>query len=677
MRQIFVAILMLCGTLASANPISVLTGEHPSFTRMVFHLSSDTNWQLGRVDQGYMLQTSSRDGFDLRRFYDRIPRNRVARVDQVGDDRLRISVPCDCQAEAFLFRPDILVVDVHDGSPSEGSPYEEPFHLITAGWQATARKHQYDLPNDAILPLLNPANGATPPTFESSEPAVVDDEDEHRDPIHEEDLGEFEDSIVQSLARGLTQGALDRGKHDARRTALDDMRIRQRFDAVDVRLPGLTAHTNIDSAAMDEVGQDDHTQTGSRCIPDAYFNIENWADDRPFSTQLADVRGALSLEFDENEETEVLRLAQLYTHFGFGLEAIDTLEIDGANSQERLYLTQIAHILDGAPPRSDLFVEQVSCPSYVSLWAMLAMGGALDAKPNRDGILKTFKTLPAHLQQHLGPRLSDRFVAMGDDDAAIQVLASLQGYTDIGETSALAPAHYAKSLEDGDKASAVLVAMGRENTRMSPEAIMGFLNDAIASGIVIEEADFTWADALRVESGRSPIAQDLIEVQFDARLSQNQFKEALELMSKTHTSTSADSADNMRNAFAQRAVEYMTDADFLEFTFGHVPALFSDTSRKAIAQRLSNLGFPERAKAFDELAFREMPATVIDRGSVSSAQANPFSITKSETVFSLLPSNTGVADDASLASSRILVGRSQETREFIAELLDGTDLSMR
>jgi len=674
MRQMFVAILMMCGTLASASPIPVQTGEHPSFTRMVFHLSSDTNWQLGRVDQGYMLQTSSRDGFDLRRFYDRIPRNRVARVDQVGDDRLRISVPCDCQAEAFLFRPDILVVDVHDGSPSEGSPYEEPFHLITAGWQATARKHQYDLPNDAILPLLNPARGATRPAFESSEPAVVDDEDEHRDPIHEEDLGEFQDSIVQSLARGLTQGALEQGKHEARSTAVDEMRIRQRFDAVDVRLPGLTAHTNIDSAAMADAGQGDHTQTGSSCLPDAFFNIENWADDRPFSTQLAEARDALSRELDEIEETKILHLARFYAYFGFGLEAIDALEIDGSYSQERLYLTQIAHILDGTPARSDLFFEQISCPSYVSLWAMLAMGGALDAKPNRAGILKTFKTLPTHLKQQLGPRLSDRFIAMGDDDAAIQVLASLQGYTDVGESGALASANLAKSLDDRDKVSAVFEAMRRENTRMSPEAMMGFLNDAIVTGIFIEEADFTLADALRFQSGRSPIAQDLIEVQFDARLSQNQFEEALEIMSKTHTSTSAD---NMRNAFVQRAVEYMTDADFLEFTFGHVPALFSDTSRKAIAQRLSSLGFPERARAFDELAFREMPATVIDRGSVSSAQANPFSTSKSETVFSLLPSNPGVADDASLARSRILVGRSQETREFIADLLDGTDLSMR
>ncbi|WP_394180905.1 hypothetical protein [Yoonia maritima] len=676
MRKIFVAILMLCGTLASAKPISVQTGEHPSFTRMVFHLSADTNWQLGRVDQGYMLQTSSRDGFDLRRFYDRIPRNRVTRVDQVGDDRLRISVPCDCQAEAFLLRPDILVVDVHDGSPSQGSPYEEPFHLITDGWQTTARKHQYVLPNDAILPLLNPASSATRPAFESAEPVVVDDEDEHRGPIQEEDLDEFEDSIVQSLARGLTQGALDRGKHDARRTALDDMRVRQRFDGVDVRLPGLTAHTNIDSAAMADVGQGDHTQSGSSCLPDTYFNIENWADDRPFSTQLADARGALSLEFDENEETEVLRLARFYAYFGFGLEAIDTLEIDGSYSQERLYLTQIAHILDGTPATSDLFVEQVSCPSYVSLWAMLAMGGALDAKPNRAGILKTFKTLPTHLQQHLGPRLSDRFVAMGDDDAAIQVLASIHGYTDIGESGALPSANLANALSNDDKASEILGGLARENKRMSPEAMMGFLNDAIVTGIFIEEADFILADALRYENARSPIAHDLVEVQFNARLGQNQFEQALELVTVARMLTTG-SVDPMYAAFAQRAAEHMTDADFLEFAFGSAPDLFSNNSRQVIARRLSDLGFSERAIAFDNQVISQIPVNIAIPKDEGTVPANPVSIANPDIVLSELPSSTPLNNETPLASSRILVGQSQETRELVADILDRAKLPER
>lgn len=110
-----------------AQDARVRTGEHRDFTRMVVMLPAPGTWHLQQTETGYALSLPhSRVQFDLSQAFTRINRKRV-RTLQAEPGLLTINEgsPCDCRAEAFEFRPGIVVIDLRDGKP-EGQPALPP-----------------------------------------------------------------------------------------------------------------------------------------------------------------------------------------------------------------------------------------------------------------------------------------------------------------------------------------------------------------------------------------------------------------------------------------------------------------------------------------------------------------------------------------------------------------------
>jgi hypothetical protein len=676
MRVFFYLFLLIFPSLAPAAPIRVQTGEHPGFTRMVFRIAPGSEWALGRIETGYGLRIAADDGYDLHGFFDLIPKTRIAEIVQNRAGEFDFVVPCDCRAEGFLVGEDVLVIDVSDGPPLSSSRFEE--RIVNA-----TTPSPYVIGNQPILPLI-----ATLPTVSLASSLSDLPEGSILEPLEpnassfDEDLIALEGSISQSLASGLSQGVLALGRPEGEANGFDNT-LRQQLRETRVGVPGINARTNLDTNAIPDDTQFPEAQSGSQCLPSAFFDVGEWADERPFSVQIAGARKGIISEVDRIDEDAVLRLARIFVFFGFGQEAIRTLDLDGVRSQERTYLIQIAHIIDADGKKTDLFEQEVSCQSPSALWAVLAaQDGPMDAQVNRAAVLGAFKALPEHLQRHLGPRLSARFVAIGDHDAALQVLDAGRDTTSKTLDASLAEATLDQAMGEAHSASETIAAAVRENSRVTPEVMITFMREAIENNTKIGPENFVLADALRFENAHLPVAGDLLDVQVRGYLMQQNFAQAAQLISQGETALGSARHQLLQDALARQATADMHDADFLSFAFETSPEIFSSQERSMIAYRLVVLGFEGRADLFaliDPQAAN--PANLVqppDDHDENPDQAQPSVlelVTPSDpplraTLRAMLVDETEIAPQhPTLAHGRQLLSQSQLTRETLETIL--------
>ncbi|KJZ21156.1 hypothetical protein [Loktanella sp. S4079] len=636
MIRILIAFVLLTSAPAAiARPVPIQTGEHPDFTRIVLSIPAGTNWELGRTPSGYRLNTSLSDGFDLRRFYDLIPNTRAAAVKQISDSSLEFDVPCNCHADAFMARDRVLVIDIRDGEPDLSSPFEMP---ITAFDQ---RVTSYSLPENNILPLFTALSDPDPTGVPAPETVLT--EVEIIPPRNTHDLAEIEEAITSGLAQGLTRGTLDEAPLSASMTAFS---ISAGADHI---LPGVAAHSNLDPISQPFGPQRASTQTGAVCLPDELFDIASWGDDRSFSQQLGESRRAVIRDIGTIDEDGLLQLVRTQIYFGFGAEAQSTLLLSQQNSQERFILDQLASILDHQPTDQAVFAEHVSCPSLVALWAMLSSEGrAQDSLVHRDSILANFKSLPTHLQSLLGARLAEQFIALGDEDAALQFLPQSMQTTE----DAIAEAKLFTHLQEDEAATTIVTGLARDSYRVAPDAMTAFLNDTVErEGSVATDGDFLLADVLRFENAGTSAAHELFEAQFNAYLAQSNFDGALTLLE----SETSPGEQVLWSTFAAKATAEMADGAFLQFAFEYGADRFSSETINAIGDRLLNLGFADRAENFGVRRIDE-------KQEIELATQEQGRIERVELDLSQAP----------LTSAHELISQSSEMRAYISSLVDGS-----
>lgn len=589
MRWIILAIIAATPTIVWSVPVAIQTGEHANFTRVVLTIPAGADWRLGRNDTGYVLRLPVTDGYMLERFFDVIPRDRIGEVTQEpARGELQMAVNCLCNANAFLYRPDILVIDIRDGAPSEDSRFE----MALDGPQIGTN---YIVPRDSLLPLFLQTN-STPSAAETAlAPQITESGEAPQNPdsVETEDaMNALEQAITQSLARGLSQGLLEPDM-----PAPGDMALPNEASLLDHQhAPGIRARTSVDNNALPDDSLTSVTQQGDTCLPDAYFDVPSWGDDRPFFVQISEARAAVLGEFDEPDEDAVLQLAQRFIYFGFGSEAMQTLALDGVQSRERRYLTGLARIIDDEPVADDLFAQQVSCASQVAFWALLAReDGAQDAQFDRPAVLRTFKTLPSGLQAHLAPKLTARFTTLGDMDAALQVLEVATTSPTPVIDAALAGVEVTRVMGDDKEAAETLEALADTHTRMTAEAMTTFLRDAVQNDIAVDDSDFLLADALRFENAALPVASMLTTAEIRAYIHGDRFSAARVLLAEETKTLGPDQSAELRDEIAQAAVARMAPAEFLTFAFDETNRPVPQITENAMARRLLQLGFPDAA----------------------------------------------------------------------------------
>ena len=584
-------VLMVLPFVASADSVTIRSGEHETFSRLVLSIGAETGWSIEPSDGSVIVQLTGRsDGFDITEIFDRIPRDRLSEVTQVGPDSLRLVLNCPCDYDAFLWRPGELVVDIIDVPV----PPEIEGALLAPEAPETMIQTTTTLPADAPLRLPNmlnlrqpaQANLATTPSPQQPMPLT-------------NDLSATEVALAQGIARAASQGFLEPSiDRPANSEPIDSMvaqgQIAQpRQDPpVAVGRPGVGISTAMDRD-LALIGAALEQSIDQQCLHEDLFQIEAWGDDRAIHTQVAALAEALTGDFGEEPREAQETLARLYIYFGFGAEAKSVLSTDTASSQSRLILTELAGIIDDYEGLYPLISSQAGCATTGALWAFLVDPTAQEEFV-RNQLIQQFFALPQPLRGQISPRLAQRFLEVGEPDAASRLLRFADN-SDAGATheAQSARAMVAESFNDPSGALVVLTHEAEDNVRTTPQSLIRLIELELQQGLNPSEANLLLVAALRHEHRDTPIAQDLADIEAMGRVAIGQYQAALDLIQDREDA----SAFTILNRAFSAITETAEVGPFLEFAYSDLPMGLTPETENIVARRLIDLGFPERAIA--------------------------------------------------------------------------------
>ena len=626
-------VLLLIATLASPVPlaakqdpaVSIRSGEHQGFSRLVFHFDPARRWQIKRSGEGHIV-TFSGPGLELvaADVFFWIPRDRIKSI-VVNPDQSSILLrsDCDCPARAWLDRPGYLVVDVAD-----------PAFFGELGNVEFAQAEVADVP-PPVAPVEPPAVSA--PGMESAaknslegaamselqRPSVPSNNVSPSDPNTEampnvDRLAETRDLILRELARAASQGLLEpdpegveaqreSGLLEGARAPLGEFGLDQ-LEAILKDLPNARAETAIDRNMRGNRPANRLTADGQPCLPDSFFEIASWSDRASAFEMVGQNRRALLGEFDAENPNAARRLAKVYVFLTFGAEAQAVIDLARLDDSEARVLRTIAQIVDHyVAERPGLLGGQISCPGAAAFWSALAVPEFhSDMNVNQDAILRTASALPLHLRRHLGPPLALRFLEAGNRDAALAIRDAIgRAIGPHGEGFEFLEANISRDLGRPETAAEQLDSIVSGDGSLAAEALIERVDMAIETGGDLPKDVVDLVAALAFEQRGTRTGAELARAYVLANIVVDQFDEALTSLIRIETGEAAE--DEIFPELWSQLVLGMArtddDVDFLGAYYKHRTTLkgraVSDPARAELANRLVILGFG--SEALDEL----------------------------------------------------------------------------
>ncbi len=416
MIRLAVAFLLTLAMPALAQTGRVTSGEHDGFTRVVIDFGKPVDWQFGRSESGYELrQPDAQMAYDLTSAFALIGKSRLAALDAPqGTGRVQIGLACACHAIPFEFRPGIVVIDLKDGPPPKNSVFEEyleqpaasasPNTPETSPAESTATAG-FDWTDDALQKIraaeIQP-KVAAPSAERHPETALL--------PL-DPSLQPLRDTLMRQLAQGATQGVVEMADIPAE----TDLPVTD-FPSAQIRIG------EARNKATDRLGSQDRTlgATGTTCTPGELLDLASWGSaESPATDQIAELRRSLSGEFDRAKPESVEKAVKLYLYLGFGAEARQLADAFDLTSENGAVWRALGSLLDDQPDQEHVFSGQAACDGPSALWSFLADDTLVKGDPVNEGAIRlAFTALPLHLRELLGLKLSERFLAIGNENAA-------------------------------------------------------------------------------------------------------------------------------------------------------------------------------------------------------------------------------------------------------------------
>lgn len=572
MIRLFLVLWALGAGAAMAAPVVVTSGEHDGFTRLVFDYGTPVDWQVGRTVDGYELAIAGASpSYDLREIFDLIGRSRLAAIwpdPEAGN--LRIGIACACHALPFEFRPGIVVIDLHDGPPPKGSSFEL---ALDGAPPATAP------PRPVRRPKARPSR--TGQSFDwvalalsGSPPTQVSELRIDPDPA----LAPLRDILLQQLARGAAQGVVAMAEPDLgpNRGRLPD------FASAQVRIGGgpplaIDPHGSV----RPDLGAD-----GTACIAAERLDLAAWGNDLPVSQQWGDAMQGLSGEFDRTEPEALTRAVRFLLYIGFGAEARQMLTAFGEAGEEAALWRALGRVLDDEPEESGVLAGQMACEGPAALWSLLAEKAlAPGAMVNTAAVRLAFSALPLHLRRHLGPRLADRLLALGDTDSARAIRDAVQrAGGDGGGQVTLMEADLAAGTGDPVAAEAHLRGLITQPGPETAEALVDLVELRAGQGLPVDPETVPALEALLSERSGTEGAAAFQRALTLARAASGDPEQAFADLSLT---------PGLEPALWTLLADLGTDAQVLTLAVmpaGATPSAPAET-RQRLAGRLLGLGF--------------------------------------------------------------------------------------
>ncbi len=589
-RLAFVLLLLLAPAGAAAQAVTVQSGEHEGFSRLVLNIGTAAAWEFGRTEDGYALQLGGpARPFDLSRVFDLIPKDRVVAIwADPENGSLNLRVACACHAMPFEFQPGVLVIDVRDGPAPAGSSFElsadgSPPHALAeapvsrprmrpdrqaaAGGPAAAQA--YDWQTYALDPAPAADGAFALPDLTAGAG---------------QDVPALRDSLLRGLGAGAAQGVVTlelpgsaEPGPSAAPGAAPQVRIGQ--DLGIVVLPGGKEGARGSLAA-----------DGSACIDNARLDIAAWGSDEAPVTALARMREGLVGEFDDPDPQALDRAVRYLLNLGFGAEARQLLNAFDTSVPDRDVLSALALIVDGAGDPQAVFAPMSGCATAAALWAALAADdlSALPGRLDTGAVLRAFAALPPHLRRTLGPGLADRFISAGDAETARAVTDAVLRAGDAPDAAArLAEAKVGLALGDTAAAASGLEAVASENTVVTPDALIALVAVRAREGGAMTPGQIGALTALVQEYRGTPLAADLQRALAVAHATAGDFDAAFR--------TAGASAPDVPELW-QLLADHGTDAAVLTQAVlppGMDPPDVGAEVRRTLARRLAGLGLPD------------------------------------------------------------------------------------
>ncbi|MCR8724358.1 hypothetical protein [Frigidibacter sp. ROC022] len=594
--------------MAGAEPVTVRSGDHQDFTRLVLGFDASAGWQLGRIDGGWEFRAARDDiTFDLSQVFDRIPRNRIADIESPAPGVLRIQVPCACHADGFELRRGRVVIDVKDGPAPEGNPFEARLDgpsgsdateaapvALPAGFAEALRAAAL---GQAATPLRN---ADSPVPFEAGPEPGADFGRVGRNQ-------EFQRMVLDQLARAASQGLIVPARLGSDRSpdtgagAPGGPKVAE----ADPKVPSPGDHVRIETAVdrdnpSPDREADDLTAAGQVCPAPGRLDLSGWGYLRQGTAAIDAYRAGLTGEFDEVDPARAMALARYYAFLTFGAEARQMLGFVPRSDPDWDLVDAMAEILDheGSAPVGRALDGYETCNSEAALWAVLA-GSPLrpDQEVNENAVIRAFDGLPAHAKTLLGPRLIAAFTTAHRLEAA----ALLRNALDLGASertmdAAVAGARLDAALGEPEKAEERLDSALAETDPDSPEALLALAEQKLGMGRTLAPEMIEALEAIAYEQRGTELAERLSYALARAALARGAHAEARDLILTRLPPEDARARSLLRKVY-QDAAESADADSFLRLVLPHGPELGGGgadrAARLAVAERLLTLGFPD------------------------------------------------------------------------------------
>lgn len=500
------AMSVLLASRALAAPVTVTTGEHPGFTRLVFDYGTMAEWQFGRSPDGYELQINgSKPAYDLRGVFRAIGTTRVAAIwSDPTTGNLRIGIACACHAIPFEFRPGVIVVDLRDGAPPKGSSFEI---MLDGGPASTLQPRAIPRPKarpasigqsyDWLAQTLRELPKSSQ-TAAHSVPSVSPKIDltARLDPLREQ--------ILQQLSVGAAQGIITM----ARPGPAPQSDLPTEFASAQVLVGGNRG--SLAEADRDPTG--DLGEAGQTCISAETLNLANWGSDLPVARQWSFAMADMVGEFDRTDPAALSRAIRFQLFLGFGAEARMLITGFHIESEEAEIWATLGRIMDNEPAISLVFDGQISCDGPAALWAALAASEPLSPSANTAAIKLAFSNLPLHLRALVGPRIAQKFLNSGDEESARAIRDAIfradPKATDA--TLAVMAAEVDERAGNPDAADRRLRKMADAGGTGAIDALAGLVESQAQRGLGAKPTDVATLEAALAEQPSGPSQDQLL-----------------------------------------------------------------------------------------------------------------------------------------------------------------------
>lgn len=595
---------------AMAQPISVQSGEHADFSRLVVRLDGE-DWSVTQTGRDVVLTFKGFDqGFDTSKVFDFIPRRRIVSVSSSADT-LTLALGCDCSVAAFLDQSTYVVLDVAATAESLAT---NAIPIVESAPAATIVELS-DLTDEAAPPnvaAISEVPRIHPPASQPFE------ERKALSPKAEQVLNDVQVRLTTELGtathRGMLTAAPDPKKSQRQRPHIDT-RV---FYQVPEELPisgdaaeegvALGPRTNLRIRTSRDLPEtfrhlsDNIGNLGQICPADEILDIASWGNPEDFGAQIADARQGLYGEFDRIDPQVALGLARTYLHFGFGAEAVNILTLDPAVRSEAALLLDMANILDGGQPGADSAITALSgCEGDAAIWATLALPdpprGAL---PNSEPALRGLNALPAHLRTILAPMMSRVLLAYGDPEGAAKALHSLDRLRNpLPAEATMALAEIDLSQGETSRGTQRLTEVVEDNAAQSPRALIALIDAKIRDNQSIDAKTAGLVAAYAQEYRNSELGPKLRRAYALALTDSGQFDAAFEMLVHDPNAVTISDHVALGHYMIGKLTKAADDITFLEYSFAQDDRTLSSlpaTDLIPLANRLLVLGFAVRAE---------------------------------------------------------------------------------